>query len=217
MLMKSPGDLTGTLPHMNDSFGFDQPVRRWKSRLFGDRLERFRGALNPKLAEHAGSPQPVPLQVELDRVTGARLAIDTEQQSLNGSDRAPVAAVNEAQPRLEPTIDCGIARLLQRDIGNNPPREWSRLITSDSMTKLLERLKTIVAKPAELQNFPDIADYVRSFSHGIGTSDQTLVMQSLFDKETRVSSFLLFLSRHKPSQLNDLFFTAPAADNRPAD
>jgi len=106
--------------------------------------------------------------------------------------------------------------LLQRDIGSNPPRDWGRLITTESMTTRLEKLKTIVAKPAELQNFPDIADYAQSFTQANGTSDQTLLMQSLFDKEACISSYLTFLARHKPTQLNELFFTAPQADNRPA-
>ena len=65
------------------------------------------------------------------------------------------------------------------------------------------------------KTFPDVADYVQSFGQAIGSSDHTLVVQSLFEKEARVAGFLLFLARHKPSQLNELFFTASQADNLP--
>jgi len=214
--MKSWADFTGILPYASDLSGIYQPLLRWKSRIFGNRFDKFRSALYPKLAEQARTSQSGPLQVPLDPVTGAELATDTGPQALSISDLKPIAVVSEGQPHLEPTIDCGIARLLQRDICKNPSRDWRCLITPESMTTMLERLKTIVAKPNELQNFPEIADYVQSFTRGIGSSDQTLVMQSLFNKEARVSSFLLFLSRHKPTQLNDLFFTATQAENPPA-
>ena len=214
--MKSTADFTGIMPSTNDYFGICQPLLRWKSRIFGNRFDRFRNAVCPNPAEQARTPQPTPLQVPLDPVTGAQLTTDSGPQAPGISDLEPVAGVSEVQLHLEPTIDCGITRLLLRDIGSNPPRDWRPVITTESMTALLEQLKTIVAKPNELQNFPDIADYLQGFTHGIGTSDQALAMQSLFNKETRISGYLLFLARHKPSQLNDLFFTAPQADDRPA-
>ena len=176
--------------------------------LSAHRFDKFRDAILPYLAGQARSSQRAPLQVQLDRVTSTELATNTGHQALSISDLKPIVIVSEVQPPLPPDIDCGIARLLQRDIGSDLAPDWKRLITTESMTALLERLKIIVAKSTELQNFPDIADYVQSFTRGIATSDQALVMQSLFNKEARVSSFLLFLSRHKPSQLNDLFFTA---------
>ncbi len=214
--MKSPADVKGMMPFANDLFGVYQPLLRWKSRIIGTRFDKFRNAIFPNLAGQARSSQRAPLQVQLDGLTSTELATNTGHQALRISDLNPVAIVSEVQPPLPPDIDSGIARLLQRDIGSNPAPDWKRLITTESMTTLLERLKMIVAKSAELQNFPDIADYVQSFTQGIATSDQALAMQSLFNKEARVSSFLLFLSRHKPSQLNDIFFTAAQTDHRPA-
>ena len=203
--MKSWADFTGILPYASEVCGIYQPLLRWKSRIFGNRSDKLRSALDSKLAEQARTSQSGPLQVPIDPV-----------QPLSISDLKPVTVVGDGQPHLEPTIDCGIARLLQRDIGKNPSRDWRCLITPESMTSMLEQLKTIIAKTNELQNFPEIADYVQSFTRGIDSSDQTLVLQSLFNKEARVSSFLLFLSRHNPTQLNDLFFTATQADNPPA-
>ena len=214
--MKSWTDFKVILPNANEFFGIYQPLLCWKSRIIGNRFDKFRNALSRNLADQPRSSQRAPSQVQVDRVTHAESATDSESQALPISDPNLDVSVSAVQPQLAPTIDCGIARLLQRDIGSNPPRDWRSLITTDSMTTRLEKLKTIVAKPTELQKFPDIADYVKSFTHAIGTSDHTLLVQSLFDKEARVSSFLLFLSRHKPTQLNDLFFTAPQADNCPA-
>jgi len=214
--MKSWADLKSFLPYAIDLFGVYQPLRRWKLRIIDNLFDKFPNALYPNLAEQARSSQPAPLQGQLERETGAELATDTVRQAPSISDPKPVAFVSEVRPPLAPTIDCGIARLLQRDVGSDPPRDWGRLITTELMTTRLEKLKTIVAKPAELQNFPDIADYVQSFTQAIATSDQAQLMQSMFDKEARLSGFLLFLARHKPTQLNEIFFTAPQAENRPA-
>lgn len=182
--------------------------------MIGNRFEKFRNALYIKLAEQARSSQHASWQRQLDRQTEAKSAADSAVQAPTISGPKPMAVLSEGRPPLAPDIDCGIARLLQRDIGSNPPREWGGLITTASMTMRLEQLKAIVAKPDELQNFPDIADYVQSFSHAIGTIDQSLLVQSLFEKEARVAGFLLFLAQHKPSQLNELFFAASRADNR---
>ena len=214
--MKSPADVKEIIPYTNDLCGIYQPLLRWKSRILGNPFDKLRNAIFPNLAGQARWSQRAPLHVQLDRVTSTGLATNTGHPAPRISELKPVAIVSEAQPALPAAIDCGIARLIQRDIASNPAPDWKRLITTESMTTWLERLKIIVAKSTELQNFPDIADYVQRFTQGIATSDQALAMQSLFNKEVSVSSFLLFLSRHKPSQLNDLFLTAPPADHRPA-
>ncbi len=213
--MKAPADVKGIMPNTSDLFGVYQPLLRWKSRIIGNRFDKFRNALSRNLAEQARPSQRAPLQVNLDRTTRG-LATDNERQSPSIGNLKPVAIVSDVQPRLPSSIDCGIARLLRRDIGSNAPRDWKRLITTESMAILLERLKIIVAKPTELQYFPDIADYVQSFTHANRSSDQTLLVQSLLDKETRISNYLTFLARHKPTQLDDLFFTVPQMDDPPA-
>lgn len=210
--MKSRSDCNDTLPYAPDFFGINPPLLRWKSRIIGNRFERFRNALYAKPALQARNSQPASLQAQLDGRTVSAAPAAEEHEVLATGDLKSAAQVTKQLPPLEPAIDCGIARLLQRNIGSNPPPDWGSLITSDSMAKLLERLKTIVAKPNELQNFPEIADYVQSFTQATGASDRTLVMESLLNKEARVSSFLLFVARHKPTQLNELFFTAPQAD-----
>ena len=212
--MKAPADVKGITPNTSDLFGVYQPLLRWKSRIIGNRFDKFRNALSRNVAEQARPSQRAPLQVDLDRTTRG-LATDNGRPSPNIGNLKPVAIVSDVQPRLPSSIDCGIARLLRRDIGSNAPRDWKRLITTESMAVLLEKLKIIVAKPSELQYFPDIADYVQSFTHANRSSDQTVLVQSLLDKETRISNYLTFLARHKPTQLDDLFFTVQM-DNPPA-
>lgn len=214
--MKTWASLTGVLPYATAIFKIYQPLFRWKSRIIGDRFDKFFNAHDPTPAEQVRTAQREPLPGQSDLVARPELATDTGGQALSIRDLEPITVVSEVEPHLAPTIDCGIARLLQRDIGSNPPRDWGRLITNESMAMLLEKLNTIVAKPNELQKFPDIADYVQSFTRGIDSSDPSLTMQSLLNKEARVSNFLLFLSRHKPTQLDDLFFTVPHMDNPPA-
>jgi hypothetical protein len=214
--IKSPANLKGIMPDASEMWGIYQPLRRWKFRMIGNRFGKFRNAIYPKLAEQAWSSQHAPLQRQLNRQTGAKSAADNGRQAPTISDPKPMAFINKAHPPLTPDIDCGIARLLQRDLGSTPPRDWGSLITTASMTTRLEKLKAIVAKPDELRNFPDIADYVQSFGQAIRSSDHTLVVQSLFEKEARIAGFLLFLARHKPSQLNEIFFTESLAANRPA-
>lgn len=204
--MKSQADFKGIMLYASQLFGIYQTLRRWRIRIISSRFDKFRNALYPNLAMQTRTSQRAPLQLQLDRETGAELATDTGPQALSISD---------VQPPLAPDIDCGIARLLQRDIGRNPPREWGRLITIESMAARLEKLKIIVTKPTELHKFPDIAEYIQSFNQAIGTRDHAQLMQSLFEKEARISSYLTFLTRHKPTQLNELFFTAPQAEDRP--
>ena len=176
----------------------------------------FATQLFPNLAGQARWSQRAPLHVQLDRVTSTELATDTgassaeNQRPQAGCHCQRSAARSANRYRLR---DCSVVTTGHRQ---QPVAGLERRITTESMTTWLERLKIIVAKPTELQNFPEIADYVQRFTQGIATSDQALAMQSLFNKEVRVSSFLLFLSRHKPSQLNELFLTAPPADHRPA-
>jgi len=205
--MKSPAEFKGIMPYANDMLGIYQLLRRWAFRILGNRFEKFRNALYPYRVEQPRLSQHAPLPRQLDRVTGVELATDTGPQALSISDRKPLAFVSEVKPPQASDIDSGIARLLQRDIGSDPPRDWTRLITTASMTTRLEKLKAIVATPDELQNFPDIAEYVQNFNQAIGPSDQAQLMQSLFEKEARISSYLTFLTRHKPTQLNELFFT----------
>ena len=217
--MKSWTDFKVILPNTNEFFGVHQPLLEWKSRIFGNRFDNFRSALFRNFIDRARSSPREPAQVQPDRVTHAESASASGNQALPIKDLMPDVSGSALQPQLAPTIDCGVARLLQRDIGSNPPRDWRSVITTESMTTRLEKLKIIVAKPRELQNFPDIADYVQSFTHAndaTDTCDRTLIVKSLLDREARIASFLLFLSRHQPTQLNDLFFTAPHADNCPA-
>jgi len=202
------------MPDASAMWGISPPLRRWKFRMIGNRFEKIRNALYPKLAEQARSYQHAPLQGLPDRQTSAEWAANTVGRAPTISDPKPNTVLSQRRPPLAPDIDCGIARLLQRDIGSSQPREWGRLITAASMTTRLEKLKALVTKPDELQNFPDIADYVQNFANAIGTGDQTLLVQSLLEKEARIAGFLLFLARHKPSQLNELFFAASAADIR---
>lgn len=213
--MKSWTDFKVILPNTNEFFGIYQPLLCWKSSI-GNRFDKFRNALVRNFVDPARSSQRATSQVQLDRITPAEPATDSGNQAVPIRDLMPDVSGSALQPQLAPTIDCGVARLLQRDIGSNPPRDWRSVITTASMTTRLEKLKTIVAKPRELQNFPDIADYVQTFTRAIDSSDRTLIVKSLLDKEARVASFLLFLSRHQPTQLNDLFFTAPQADTGPA-
>lgn len=205
--MQSQADFKGIMLYASQLFGIYQTLLRWRIRIISSRFDKFRNALYPNLDMQTRTSKRAPLQLQLDRETGAELATDTGPQALSISD---------VQPPLAPDIDCGIARLLQRDLGRNPPREWGRLITTELMTTRLEQFKTIVAKPSELQNFPDIADYVQSFMPAIATGDQAQLKQLMFDKEARLSGFLLFLARHKPTQLTEMFFTVPQADHRPA-
>ena len=180
--MKSWTDFKVILPTTNEFFGIYQPLLGWKSRIIGNHFDKFRIALFRNLVDRARSSQRGPAQVQLDRVTHSEPATDSGSQALPISDPKADVSGRAMQPQLAPTIDCGVARLLQRDIGSNPPRDWRSVITTESMTTRLEKLKIIVAKPRELQKFPDIADYVQSFTHGIATNDHTLLVQSLLDK-----------------------------------
>jgi hypothetical protein len=120
--MKSWVDYKSILYYASGFFGVYQPLLRWKSRVIDNRFENVRNGRYSNLAEQARSSQRAPLRGQLERQSSAELATDTGRQAPSISDLNPVAFVSETQPPLPPTIDCGIARLLQREIGSNPPR-----------------------------------------------------------------------------------------------
>jgi hypothetical protein len=213
--MKSWDDYKGILPYASELFGVYQPLLGWKSRLIRKRYEHFRSLVYRNIAEQALNKVRAPVQVRVDRAIHAEsLATNVGRIGIEIDHLKPMTFFTGIQPYISPTIDSAVARLVQKQLGNTPPNDWKTVITSERMTVLLDKLKEIVTKPGELETVPEVADYLRSFSSQTtaATRDQGTLLQAFFDKEARISGYLIFLVQHSPSQLTDLFFKSPKAD-----
>src|SRR5947199_7797207 len=98
---------------------------------------------------------------------------------------------------------------MQADLGDTPPKDWKRIVTTEGMTSLLDKVKTIVTTPGELQSYPALADYLETFTAAIGVRDQAEVLQAFFDKEARVTGYVIFLAQHTPNQLRSYSLKSP--------
>ena len=107
--MKSWNDFKVILPYASEFFGIYQPLLCWKSRIIGNRFDKFRNALYPNLAEQARSSQRAPSQVQLDRVSRAELATDSGRHALPISDLKPVAFVSAVSPAKK-TLSVSVSR-----------------------------------------------------------------------------------------------------------
>src|SRR5215208_4677528 len=182
--MKSWDDYKGILPYASELFGIYQPLLGWKSRLTSKRFDRFRNRLYRRIAEETLTTVRAPLQVQVDRMArSTNAAANVARAVVRIDNLKPLTFFTETQPYLSQMIDSGVARLLLQDIGSKPPTDWKEIVTTDRMTTLLEKLKEIVTTPGELQDFPEVADYLESFSATLGTRDQATLLQAFFDKE----------------------------------
>jgi hypothetical protein len=207
--MKSFDDYKGILPYASELFGIYQPLLGWKSQIISKRYERFRLSLYNELAARALVGARSPVQIKLSRGPSNVVATATGALSFNVSHLASLDLDRASEPHVSATIDCGIARMILTEIGEKPPKKWNSVINRSHVNELLKKFQSIVSSPDELRKHPDLSDYVATFSKAY-TQDQThSLLEELFDKECKVSGYLLFLAEHTPSSLDSLFFQNP--------
>jgi hypothetical protein len=207
-------DLTafkGTLPYASELFGIYQPLLGWKSKITARRVDRSLALGFDAIAETVLNRLRAPIVVRAEderqlmagRLVNAQFRIDGLK---------PLDLEQGPQPVLSPTIDSGVARLLRERIGDTPPRKWDEVVNQSRMTGLLERLQTLLVEPEQLVQRPDVAAYVEAFVASLGNLDRPTILRALFDKESRIAGYLIFLAQHAPAQLTGLFFRSPRAD-----
>jgi hypothetical protein len=210
-MMKDLSAYTGTLPYASELFGIYQPLLGWKSRITARRIELTRqraySAIADKVLNQVRAPIAVHAEGEHDMLQGRFVNAQFTVEGLRPVDLEP-----GLQPILAASIDSGIARLLAERIDGEPPRDWQALVNPDRMTQLLEQLQRILTVPDELQRHPGIATYLDSFIATLGPQERPTLLRALFDKESRIAGYLVFLAQHTPSQLTPLFFRLPKTD-----
>lgn len=209
--MKNLNAYTGTLPYASELFGIYQPLLGWKSQITARRVELSRQRAYTAIAEKVLNQVRAPITVhadgERDMLAGRFRNAQFTVEGLKPTDLEP-----GIQPILSSSIDSGVARLLREHIGKDPPRAWQEIVNPDHMTELLERLQEILTEPEQLAERPEIATYVDSFVATLGQQDRPTLLRALFDKESRIAGYLIFLAQHAPSQLTPLFFRLPKTD-----
>jgi hypothetical protein len=206
--MSSFDDFKGILPYASEVFGIYQPLLGWKSRRIARRYERFRTSLYNELAARALVNARVPVEVKL-KETRTNVAVSpTAEPSFTVANLAPLDLDLASAPHLSTTIDTGVARLIEGELGSQPPPDWSRVITAERMGELLKKFESIVSG-GELPKYPDLSDYVDNFSKAFARADTQSMLRELFARESKVAGYLLFLAKHTSTSLEPLFFSSP--------
>ena len=204
--MKTTADYKGILPYASELFGIYQPLLGWKSRIVTERYQRFRSSLYKELTARtlASAASAVKVRVNdapSNLLPGAFGAIPFVVENLSPLDLS-VAFV----PQVSTLIDSGIARLMMKDIGTTPPKDWVSFLTESRINGALKRFQALVSSTQELRKHPEVRDYVDKFSKTSGRSNIQLMLQDLFANESRVAGYLAFLSKNAPDNLTRLFF-----------
>ena len=200
--MSSFDDFKGILPYASEVFGIYQPLLGWKSQIIKDRYDRIRLRLYDRLAVRAVAAARS--QVLVQKIVGLN-NIDFNVVGL-----APLDLERASAPHVVTTIDTAIARMLRREIGDEPPNNWGTVITADHLQQLLRKFVDIMRSPDALKNDPDLSQYVEDFRKTFSeVTEHEAFLQLLFEKECKVAGYLLFMVKHTPSSLNSLFFQDP--------
>lgn len=198
----------GVLPYASEIFGVYQPLLGWKSKRTAARYARVREALYTELAAKALANSRARVEVSLREApagTGISLAPRT---ALTVTNLEPLDLSLSTAPRISATVDSGVARLLARELGPQPPVDWTAVVNTDRITALLKKLQEIVTT-SEIGNFPELREYVDAFMKAHGGRDPKAAALELFGRESKIAGYLLFLAKHTPTSLEPLFFATP--------
>lgn len=209
--MKDLSAYIGTLPYASELFGIYQPLLGWKSKLTERRFDLLRQRAYFAIAEKVLNRVRAPITVQVVDGHDAHAARFANAQ-FKVDNLKPINLERISRSFLSPSIESGVSLLLREGMGNEPPNNWRDIITLDKMTGLLEALQKILTTPEQLARHPQIASYVDSFLASLGQQDRSLLLRALFDKESRIAGYLIFLAQYAPSQLTSLFFRIPKHD-----
>ena len=206
--MKNINDYKGVLPYASELFGIYQPLLGWKSKLISDRYKEFRATIYANMATRVLQTPRFPVPSQLHVRDFALMSLAGASTSEVG-DLLPVDYLKTTESYVSSTIDSGVARLIHRELGESPPRDWGRLINTKRMTETLNQLKDILAHEGTLAKHPEIQEYMQS-SREISAQHMAVPqLQEFFAKETKTAGYLIFLAQHSPKTLEDLFFRTP--------
>jgi len=205
--MKSFDEHKGMLPYASELFGVYQPLLGWKSRITQQRYEGYRRTLHERTAARALATARAPVRLSTIESSTDRLAL--QPGVFDVESFLPLDLDRTLEHRIAPIIDCATARMIAAELGEAPPENWTGVITDERIAKLLERFRTTVTHPEKLRADPLLSDYVAEFRTVFVAERAFAVMEALFEVESKVSGYLLFLARHDPAGLTPLFFATP--------
>ena len=200
---------TGTLPYASELFGIYQPLLGWVSKLTEQRYRRAVGTA----ADAVGSRYLNALSSEVQvRVAGRQDANNLAGGlSFEVEGLRPLVLPELEKPRVAAAVQSGIAQLVAEEVGDEPPADWSRLVSFDRLSERLEDLQRLVREPEELERHPGVKAYLEGFAISLGPqADRHQLVAALFEKEARIAGYLVFLGQHSPSGLRQLFFPEAA-------
>lgn len=205
--MKKMEDYKGILPYASELFGIYQPLLGWKSRLIAKRYEGFSATIYANMATAMQTSQIRLLsQIRDVKFTVKNIAKPRADEI---KELHPVDFQKTTESYISSTIDSGVARLIHGELGELPPKDWTRVVNAKSMAETLQQLKDILTHQEMIEKHPEIQEYMQIYLETSGSDMASLQLQEVFAKETKTAGYLIFLAQHSPKTLNDLFFRAP--------
>jgi hypothetical protein len=209
--MKALGEYKGILPYASELFGIYQPLLGWRSKRTAQRFDRIRGETYRALADRLMVLRPpVSVQLNSDRL---ELRVAGDLPTAQVRDLQPLEFPHDTERYIAAKIDSVVARLVSQRLGPEPPKEWQVLVGYGEMAKALDEAQGLITAPDLLEQHPDIAAFVQQFMARAGReADQQTVLQVLFEHESAIAGYLVFLAQHSPSSLTGLFYQHPGVD-----
>ena len=202
----------GTLPYASELFGIYQPLLGWKSKLTQKRFDALRTQAYQTVANHIMSSVRAPVKVQ---VTGDPREAESAlfvTAGIKVSDLVPARFPHGPRPCVARRIDSIVARMVSRRLEGRVPGDWEKVVDPDRMSATLTQIQKILTSSRLLEQDVEIADYVRTFIEGSPAGGRQAVLQSLFERESKMAGYLAFLAQNHAPSLTDLFFKAPSLD-----
>lgn len=199
----------GTLPYASEVFGVYQPLLGWKSAIIQRRYATFRRRFQDQLALRAMLSTRAPVKVS--RIASSTDTIAPLTGTFEVDGLKPMNLVTPFERRVAPSIDSGIARLIASNVPDDPPVDWSPIVNDDAIASLLERLRTTLGDPEKLRQDALLSGYVEDFQRVIKEERVADPLALLFEVESKVAGYLLFLAKQDPVALPPLFYAVPRA------
>lgn len=196
----------GTLPYASELFGIYQPLLGWRSQIILRRYERIRSGLYGRLATRAVMAARAPVKVELTDTRSTSSSNPLARLAFEVTSLEPAMLDGTAESRVSNEIDSAIARLVRRGLGASPPKDWTKVLSEVRVNEMLHQARGILTDPDELARDEELNAYVEAFSAPYGREDGQRLLQDLFERESKIAGYLLFLARHTPSTLDGLFY-----------
>lgn len=211
--MKTLDDYKGTFPYASELFGVYQPLIGWRSQRTKDRYDKYRSDLYDRVVERAMTSYKTPVEVDVAAMSGKKTVPFLASGSVKVRKLEPLSFSHGTLPHVTQRLDSAVARLVFRQVSEDGSTEWAELLTKRNVKALLRQVEEIALNADQLEDNPDIADYVNRFlSNPKYAEDPKTAFQKLFEREAVIAGYLVLMAEENPAGLDLGFGKKPKID-----